>query len=145
MEAELMALATAGATTLVQQMTTDGWTRAKERMVAFFARHGTADEESVAADLDLAHAELVEEGAEEQTAADITAEWRNRMRRTLRADPESAAELRALLDELTPEPPAEPRATVHNVMSGGAHGFVMQTGPVGRLKVDGGDGVDRSR
>ncbi|MER6996433.1 hypothetical protein [Streptomyces sp. NPDC000410] len=130
MEAELVALATAGATTLVQQMATDGWTRAKERLVAFFARHGTADEESAAADLDIARAELVEEGAEEQTEADITAEWRNRLRRTLRADPEAAAELRALLKELAPEQRA-PRATteVHNTVNGGVHhGGVIQSG-----------------
>ncbi|MGW1881906.1 hypothetical protein [Streptomyces sp. NPDC001970] len=130
MEAELVALATAGATALVQQMATDGWMRAKERLVAFFARHGGADEESVAADLDIAHADLVEEGAEEQAAADIAAEWRGRLRRTLRADPEAAAELRALLDELAPELPAPQQTTeVHNTISGGVqHGTVVQGG-----------------
>ncbi|WP_381799640.1 hypothetical protein [Streptomyces niveus] len=34
METELVALAAAGATALVQQMATDGWTAARDRMVA---------------------------------------------------------------------------------------------------------------
>ncbi|WP_308437842.1 hypothetical protein [Streptomyces capitiformicae] len=37
-----------------------------------------------------------------EAVADAQAEWRNRLRRTLRADPAAAAELRVMLDELAP-------------------------------------------
>jgi hypothetical protein len=38
MEAELVALAAAGATALVQQMVTDGWGNVRDRVVALFSR-----------------------------------------------------------------------------------------------------------
>ncbi|MFI2349136.1 hypothetical protein ACH492_19200 [Streptomyces sp. NPDC019443] len=135
MEAELMALATAGATALVQQMVTDTWTSVRERAVSFFSR-GSTTPESVAADLDTARAELVDaqQSADEEAAADIQAEWRSRMRRTLRADPEAATELRALLDELWPEWSAPQRHDVHNTISGGTqHGPVIQSGTIGNI------------
>lgn len=54
MEAELVALATAGATTLVQQMATDGWDAVRRRMAAFLARRqGTADEEVLEGELEV--------------------------------------------------------------------------------------------
>jgi FtsZ-interacting cell division protein ZipA len=134
-EAELVALATAGATALVQQMVTDTWTSVRERAVSFFSR-GSTTPESVAADLDTARAELVDaqRSADAETAADIQAEWRVRMRRTLRADPEAAAELRALLDELSPGETAPQRLDVHNTISGGTqHGPVIQSGTIGNI------------
>lgn len=142
MEAELVALATAGATALVQQMVTDTWASARDRVVSFFSR-GAADPEAVGADLDAARAELVEaqHSADEGTAADIQAEWRSRMRRTLQADPQAAAELRALLDELVSALPAQQTVEVHNTISGGTqHGPVIQTGTIGSLHLGGSDG-----
>ncbi len=139
MEAELVALATAGATALVQQMVTDSWASARDRVVAFFAR-GSAAPDAVAAELDESRADLVgaRQTQDEETAADIQAEWRSRMRRTLQADPQAAAELRALLEELAPETaPASPGA-VHNTVSGGTqHGPVIQTGTIGSVHFGG--------
>lgn len=133
MEAELVALVTAGATTIVQQMATDGWTRARDRVVAFFAARGAASPESVEADLETTRAELTtaQQDGDEETAEDLQAEWRTRLRRTLRADPEAAAELRALLDELTPTLPAQQVRDVHNhnAISGGVYyAPVIQSG-----------------
>ncbi|MCX4822326.1 hypothetical protein OG883_21025 [Streptomyces sp. NBC_01142] len=139
MEAELVALATTGAAALVQQIVTDTWTSARGQVVAFFSR-GAADPEAVGADLDAARADLVDaqRSADEETAADIQAEWRSRMRRTLQADPQAAAELRALLEELAPTLPVQQAVEVHNTISGGMqHGPVIQTGTVGNIHIGG--------
>ncbi|MFI5755208.1 tetratricopeptide repeat protein [Streptomyces sp. NPDC051569] len=100
MEAELMALAAAGATALVQQMATDGWSRARDRVVRFLAARGSASAESVEADLEETRADLVaaRQDDDEETADDLRAELRSRLHRTLRADPAAAGDLRALLD-----------------------------------------------
>lgn len=135
MEAELVALATAGATALIQQMAADTWTSVRDRAVSFFSR-GSTTPDRVAAELDTARAELAEaqRSADEEAAADIQPEWRSRMRRTLRADLEAAAELRALLDELSPEETAPRRLDVHNTISGGTqHGPVIRSGTIGNI------------
>ncbi|MFD5893482.1 hypothetical protein [Streptomyces sp. NPDC060366] len=133
MEAELVTLAAAGATALVQQMATDGWTAARDRMVAFFAGRGSATPASVEEDLETGRAELVaaQRDEDEELAADVRAEWRARLRRALAADPAAAAELRSLLDELTPPAPETRQASVvyHNTMSGTvSDGPVIQIG-----------------
>ncbi|MFE4176667.1 hypothetical protein ACFRR7_32270 [Streptomyces sp. NPDC056909] len=141
MEAELVTLAMAGASALVQQMTTDGWTRARDRVVGFLAGRGQASPESIEAELDTARAELTaaERDGDEQTAEDLRVEWRNRLRRTLRADPEAAAELRALVAELTPQLPAQQARDVYNTISGGQYGMVIQIGLNGQVH-NGGQG-----
>ncbi|MER5254760.1 hypothetical protein [Streptomyces sp. NPDC002855] len=135
MDAELTALATAGATALVQQMVTDGWAQVRGRVAGFFSRGSEGDADAVAGELEAARAELVAapEGEGEEVAADVLAEWRARMRRTLRADPAAAAELRALLDELMPPDAGQGRiGAVHNTIHGGEyHGTVIQSGTVG--------------
>ncbi|MFH8987472.1 hypothetical protein [Streptomyces sp. NPDC017940] len=143
MDAELAALAAAGATALVQSMVGDGWTAARERVVGFFSRRRAAGaaggEGAVAGELDEAREELVaaRDGDDPDAAADVQAEWRNRLRRTLRADPEAAAELRALLAELAPADGTEgPGGVVHNSISGGVqHGNVIQAHTVGDVRL----------
>lgn len=148
METELVALAAAGATALVQQMATDGWTAARDRMVAFFAGRGSATPASVEEDLETGRAELAaaQRNEDEQLVADVRSEWRTRLRRTLAADPAAAAELRALLDELTPATPA-PRQTfeIHNTntISGTVHGTAIQIGHKGRVDPGGHGGGSR--
>ncbi|MGW6460880.1 hypothetical protein ACWF94_33960 [Streptomyces sp. NPDC055078] len=130
-----MALATAGATALIQQMAVDGWTAARDRVTGFFTR-GSADPDAVAADLETSRAELIEArgSQDEETQADVLAEWRTRMRRTLQADPGAAAELRALLHELSP-PDSDPAPVpVQNTITGSTlHGPVIQTGTIGSI------------
>ncbi|QHY94933.1 hypothetical protein SSPS47_07340 [Streptomyces sp. S4.7] len=142
MEAELVTLAAAGATALVQQMATDGWTAARDRMVAFFARRGSATPASVEEELDTVRAELVaaQRDEDEQLVADVQAEWRTRLRRALAADPAAAAELRSLLDELAPATPVPQHVTsVHNTVNGGVvHGAVVQAGAIGTVDLGGG-------
>ncbi|MFE9646444.1 hypothetical protein ACFYO0_20515 [Streptomyces sp. NPDC006365] len=136
MDAELTALAAAGATALVQQMVTDGWGNVRDRVAAFFSRG--SNEEVVEGELEESRAELVaaRDTEDEDAAADVQASWRSRLRRTLREDPAAAAELRALLDELAPESAARQHSgtvhNTHNTISGGVHhGMVIQAHTVG--------------
>ncbi|GAB2963440.1 hypothetical protein GCM10023080_025290 [Streptomyces pseudoechinosporeus] len=135
MDAELTALAAAGATALVQQMVTDGWVNVRDRVVAFFSRG--SEEEVIEGELEESRAELAAAWAaeDEEAAADVQASWRSRLRRTLRDNPEAVAELRALLDELAPQSAASQHSTVHNIhntINGGVHhGTVIQAGTIG--------------
>ncbi|MFG3407146.1 hypothetical protein [Streptomyces sp. NPDC048142] len=127
MEAELTALAASGATTFVGLMATEAWTQVRGRVARILARG--EDTEAVDAELEESRAELTaaRADADEETAADIEAEWRTRLRRALRADPEAADELRGLLDELAPQRPAGPAVSVTNTIGGGTqHGPVIQ-------------------
>ncbi|MFK4067839.1 hypothetical protein [Streptomyces sp. NPDC029674] len=143
MDAELTALAAAGATALVQQMVTESWAQARDRVARFFAR-GSGEEDALAGELEEARIEVVAaRGAEDEaTAADVQAEWRSRLRRRLAADPEAAAELRALLDELAPDPdPSAGRGSVtYNTVHGGVHyGTTIQSGSIGTQHIHGSD------
>ncbi|MFD7323565.1 hypothetical protein ACFV9D_21120 [Streptomyces sp. NPDC059875] len=140
MEAELVALATAGATALVQQMVGDGWERARTRVAEFFAGRFGADADSVGAELDTVRGELLdaERGEDEQAAAEARAEalaeWRARMRRSLRDDPDAAAELREILAELAGT--GAQTVEVSNTIAGGVqHGAVIQAGTIGSLQI----------
>ncbi|MGW7552997.1 hypothetical protein [Streptomyces rimosus] len=143
MDAELTALATAGATALVQQMVTEGWTQARQRVAAFFSRRRDGgEEEALEGELEVSRTELLaaQRGGDEAGEADVQAEWRVRLRRALRDDPAAAEELRRLLAELSPD--TEPGITVrdvHNTMTGGAHqGTVIQAGVIARVDQSGG-------
>ncbi|MET9295939.1 hypothetical protein [Streptomyces sp. NPDC003077] len=155
MEAELAALVTAGATTLMQQMVTDGWERTRGRVAAFLARRraaadGSAEtlpEESartlpddtvhaLEGELERTREDLVDarESGDEDGVRDVEAALRTRLRRLLREDPARAAELRVLVDELRREVGQGGVGEVHNVISGGVqHGTVIQAGVVSGL------------
>ncbi|MET9950884.1 hypothetical protein ABZ135_04950 [Streptomyces sp. NPDC006339] len=153
MEAELVALASAGATALVQQMVGEGWERARTRIAAFFAARSGTDAEAVGADLDAARDDLLRaERTGDQDAVDTArdearVEWRARMRRSLLADPRSADELRAILDELGTEPQPQPGTVINNTLSGDVHGIAFQVGTVGRMTnhLSGDGGADGRR
>ncbi|MFB7862042.1 hypothetical protein [Streptomyces sp. NPDC056069] len=151
MEAELVALATAGATALVQQMVGDGWERARTRIARFFAARSGADEAEVGAELeaardDLLRAERDGDGeAVDEARSEARTEWRARMRRSLRADPAAAEELRAILAELAGEDreaAPQPTTVVNNSIDGGVQGFALQVGTVGRMRIQGTVGPD---
>ncbi|WP_255952557.1 hypothetical protein [Streptomyces odontomachi] len=145
MEAELATLAAAGATALVQRMVGDGWERARGLLARVVARRrGSAEGETDGADeavreaegeLDAAREQLLaaRDSGDEETVADVQAEWRSRLRRTLEADPTLAAELRSVLDELTPSAPQDGGniTYTYNTMTGGSHGTVIQAGSIG--------------
>ncbi|MFF9348521.1 hypothetical protein [Streptomyces sp. NPDC014734] len=139
MEAELVALAASGATTLVQQMVSDSWGQARERLAAFFTRRGATPEEEAAltGELQASRDELAaaRSAGDGTLADDVEAEWRARLRRRLAADPRAADELRAILAELAPGEDARRVGEVHNTISGTAHieGPVVQTAVAGSI------------
>ncbi|MDJ0343941.1 hypothetical protein QMK19_27935 [Streptomyces sp. H10-C2] len=129
MEAELVALATSGATTLVGLMVSESWAQARGRLVALFSRGRTEATAAVEDELDGSRDEVVRAlaASDEPTVADVEAAWRLRLRRLLQADPAAADELRAVLEELGSELPPAETSVVHNRISGGVqHGPVMQ-------------------
>ncbi|MET8474725.1 hypothetical protein ABZY90_38060 [Streptomyces sp. NPDC006422] len=138
MDAELTALAAAGATALVQQMTTDAWTRVRDRVARIVSRGRGAEEGAVAGELEESRGDVAEarEAGDEEAVGAVEGAWRYRMRQALRANPEAAAELREILAELDQGGAAAPTVTyhVHNNISGGSHGFTVQAGSVGRVE-----------
>ncbi len=127
MEAELAALVSSGATTIVGLMATDLWAGTRERIGRLFARGG--DPAAVGAELEASRSDLVaaRESGDEAMVADMETEWRSRLRRVLQADPAAAADLRALLEEVGSELEATGGSVVHNSISGGVqHGPVIQ-------------------
>ena len=152
MDAELTALAAAGATALVQQMVTDGWGNVRDRAAAILSRGregetapGGPDEAAESAELETSRAELVaaQDAGDADAAADVQASWRARLRRALRDDPAAAAELRSLLAELGPGPAAG-TAAVRNSVHGSVHGVVVQGHTFGGRMTVGGPGAARN-
>lgn len=126
MEAELAALASSGATSLVGLMVSDAWAQARGRFARLFARGGAdgrTDEQ-----LQEAREELLtaRESGDTEAAGDVEAEWRTRLRRLLRSDPAAAGELRALLAELAPQATGGTVVVVNNSINGVANGTVVQ-------------------
>lgn len=130
MDAELTALASAGATLLVQLMPAENWAAVKQRVAEFLG--DSAD------DLEAARAELLsaQEAEDGELVQDLAAEWRARIKRKLRTDPASAVELRALLDELLPQHPGVDTATYNTISGGVQHGTVIQAGNVSGANVN---------
>ncbi|MET9093529.1 hypothetical protein ACWEQJ_17170 [Streptomyces cyaneofuscatus] len=121
MEAELTALAASGATTFVGLMATEAWSQVRGRLARFLARG--EDSEAIDAELEESREELVaaRRSGDEESAEDIAAAWRVRLRRALRDNPEAAGELRDLLDELAPHQAPGPTVTVNNSTNGGTY------------------------
>lgn len=112
MEAELAALAVSGATTIVTLMVTDVWGQVRGPIARLFARGSEA--QGVEEELECAREELTtaREAGDEDAAADVEEQWRLRLRRLLRSDPDAARELRRILEEEAPH--AAPRVDVRN-------------------------------
>ncbi|GGP45047.1 MULTISPECIES: hypothetical protein [Streptomyces] len=120
MEAELTALAASGATTFVGLMATEAWTQARGRLARFLGR-GERDD-VIDAELEESREALIaaHRDGDEDGARDVAAEWRIRIRRALRDNPEAEQELRAILDDLAPQQAAGPTVAInHNTISGG--------------------------
>ncbi|MER7752398.1 hypothetical protein [Kitasatospora sp. NPDC097643] len=125
MEAEITELATRGATALVSLMVTEAWAQVRPRFAALFGRNR---EEEVSQELDEIQGELAEDPQSGETQVP---QWERRLRLALRNNPESVAQLQAILEEFNPKPPQhEPGATIiNNTINHGTHsGNVIMTG-----------------
>ncbi|MGW5335441.1 hypothetical protein [Streptomyces bauhiniae] len=137
MEAELVALASSGATTLMGLMVSDTWAAVRSRISRLLSRgaEGSDESETVLGELEMSRAELVAAQADgdDALAGDVEAHWRVRLRRLLTEDPGAAAELQELLDELSPARDASRHGVVHNEISGGRQNVVVQGRDFSRL------------
>lgn len=105
MDAELAAMSSVAATTLVTLMTTDGWKRVKEAFAALWRRH-PGEAQAAAADLDAARLEVMaaRRVGDEQAELEVLGEWRSRLRRLVAGDEGLRDELRELLQEFRAQP-----------------------------------------
>ena len=102
-DAELVALASSGAGTLVTLMVTDAWADVKAKVAGLFKRR--QGNEAVAGELEVARGELVaaREQGDTQAEADIQAQWRARLRRLLQEDAAAAPLLAELIAQYAPQ------------------------------------------
>jgi hypothetical protein len=129
-DAELVTLASSGASTLVTLMVTDGWHDLKAK-VAGLLRRERADPSAVDEQLERSRAELfaARERDDLGALADIEAEWRLRLKRLLQDDQGAAPELAALVAQLAP-----------NVEQAGAHTEIHHNVFQGPAPVNSGSG-----
>lgn len=105
MDAQVAALAGTAGTTIVTLMATDAWQRTRDGVVAIWQKVAPERADSVAGELDQTRDDLLAARSAEdpQTETELRAEWQGRVRRLLLTEPHVAEELRALLDELSPQ------------------------------------------
>ncbi|MBD0690468.1 hypothetical protein [Streptomyces sp. CBMA123] len=139
MEAELMALATSGATTLVGLMVTEGWEQLHDRVAGLFRRQGRV--EAVRAELESSREVLLEAArqGDPDVREAVALEWRSRLTRLLAGDAHAVAELQALLrDAALPDPD---RSGTRVEISGGTfNGPVLVSGTQNNHFGSGADG-----
>ncbi|MEW2116492.1 hypothetical protein AB0945_15110 [Streptomyces sp. NPDC005474] len=116
MEPETVLLAQSAGVTLVTLMTTDAWHRTRDGIVQLWRRMQPDRAEAVVAELDVTREDALAatEAHDEETLGELSLEWQGRLRRLLAAQPDAAADLRRLLDELEPNASTGPAVNVIN-------------------------------
>lgn len=128
MDPEIAALAGTAGTTLVSLLSTQVWQSTRDGVVALWRRVLPDRADSVSAELEATREDLLgaRDHGDEETPAELAAEWQGRIRRLLSAHPEVAAELRSLLAEHVDETPAVGSVTQQATASGSSR--VYQAG-----------------
>lgn len=146
-QAVVEALALTGATTVVAAMATEAWQATRTRTARLFHRQGRAAS-AVEAQLD-GDAELVRsEDDPDGARRDLVGPWKRRFAALLRELPESEADLRALIDDVSGELPvtrrvwlqnntADDHGVVNAVQHGNQYTFYMDAPAPGRPAQDG--------
>ncbi|MGW0484838.1 hypothetical protein [Nonomuraea sp. NPDC003214] len=128
MEAELMALAASGASTLITLMVSDAWAQTKDRLAAVLGR--TGDEKETLKELEASRVVLLSALAEadDATVAAVEVDWRARLSQLLLSDSNCVENLQLLA--------AAPADTVHNNITGRVQaGLIIQAGRIERSTV----------
>lgn len=108
-----------GAKILTQEMVKGGWTVVRGWITRVF-KGDEAKKQRALGELEESRRELAGAG-ESVSAEDVEQNWKTQLRRLLREDPEAAAELRTILDEIAPE-----RGIQNNTNIGDVHGTLIQ-------------------
>ncbi|MBD0738065.1 hypothetical protein [Streptomyces sp. CBMA29] len=127
MDPEIAALAGTAGTTVVTLMASDAWQRTREGLVAMWRRVHPDRADAVDAELEATRADLIAARAahDDQSEDELRAEWQGRLRRLLAADPAVADQLRLLLEDVSPQVPADvPGVRMRATATG--HGRVYQ-------------------
>jgi hypothetical protein len=119
---ETALLAQSAGVTLVTLMTTDAWHRTREGITQLWRRTQPHRAEAVVAELEATREDALAAGEsdDQETLGELHQEWQGRFRRLLAARPDTAVELRGLLDELEPRGSTGPAITQHASASGQA-------------------------
>lgn len=114
-------LAMTGATTVVAAMATSAWEGTRERVVELFRRRGDERSTALQAQLD-GDAELVAGESDDTDGVrdDLVRPWARRIGALLREHPETADELRALIEEVSVPPAAQEWSQHITAHAGGA-------------------------
>ena len=130
MEAELAALALAGAKTLVGLMASDGWERVKGAFVAILGKNSTNAGGNAEADLERSRGELLaaDEIGDGEAQEELIVEWRGRLSRLLRAHPELAEDISTLVAEFGGQPTTSTARDITMTAKAEGHGRVYQQG-----------------
>lgn len=120
------ALVLAAGTALVQAMATDGWAQVRDAVAGLWHRAlGVGQIEDVSGDLAALRLEVLQarDADDQATEESLTGEWRSKLHRLLRADPDLAAALREVLDQvLTPALQPAQQERVQTILTGTATG-----------------------
>jgi hypothetical protein len=121
----------AAGTALVQAIATDGWKQVRDAVDGLWRRARSGGQpEDVSGDLEALRVEVLHaRAAEDQDAEEsLTGEWRSKLQRLLRADPDLAAALREVLDQvLTPALQPAQQERVQTILTGTASGHARLT------------------
>lgn len=123
-------LAGSAASAVVTALSTELWQQARDGLAGLWRRSQPERAEAVAAEADATRSDLADAQACGDTAAEdeLRAEWQGRIRRLLAADPQAAAGLRALVDELAPHLPQAAPGTVTQSAQASGSARIYQAG-----------------
>ncbi|MEV6127969.1 hypothetical protein AB0M05_14240 [Streptomyces violaceusniger] len=107
MDPQIADLARTAGTTMVTLMATTAWESARDGLVSLWQRFQPGRADGIGEEFEASRADLLlaRETGDEDSEAELAAEWQGRVRRLLVAQPEVADELRRILDELSPRLP----------------------------------------
>ncbi|MFF2377829.1 hypothetical protein ACFVUW_25925 [Streptomyces xiamenensis] len=99
MDEELASLAASAATSVVDSLATDAWEGVRDDVVRLWTRHDPAAAGTPGSELDAARALLLNTGRRE-ARPQLVADWEERFRGLLRAEPAAAEALSRLVSEI---------------------------------------------